>query len=271
MKPPDRAHSAGGDPWAPAPSRYGVWRVAGWTTAPSSRPDRRPTFEIAVAGVLLAWNLAANLLLPDESSLLLGVFAASLLLLLARRADVSRDYLGLRKEFVGTGVKIGLACVAVVITALGVIAAIPATREVLADDRFRGVGSPEMLFETLARIPIGTALAEEVAFRGVVLGMLLLWTSPRRAVIWSSVLFGLWHVLPAIDALATSPAADIASGPLATFAEVGGQVVITGVVGAGFAWLRLASRSIVTPALAHFGLNAGAYAVGWLVVRNGWS
>jgi len=221
--------------------------------------------------MLLAWNLAANLLLPDESSLLLGVFAATLLLLLARRAGVSWDYLGMRKEFVGTGLKIGLACVAVVIAALGVVAAFPATREFLADNRFLGVGPPEMLFETLARIPIGTALAEEVAFRGVVLGMLLLWTSPLRAVVWSSALFGLWHVLPAIDALATSSAADIASGPFATFAEVGVQVVITAVVGAGFAWLRLASRSIVAPALAHYGINAGAYAVGWLVVRYGWT
>ena len=102
------------------------------------------------------------------------------------------------------------------------------------------------------------------------LGMLLLWTSPRWAVVWSSALFGLWHVLPAIDALATNPAADIASGPFATFAEVGVQVITTAVFGAGFAWLRLASRSIVAPALAHYGINAGAYAVGWLVVRNGW-
>lgn len=271
MASPHRAPGVGGELWAPAPSRYGLWRVADWTTAPSSRPDRRPTLEIAVAGVLLAWNLAANLLLPDESSLLLGVSAATLLILLARRAGVSWDYLGMRKEFVGTGLKIGLACAAVLIAALGVVAAIPATREFLADDRFLGVGPPEVLFETLARIPIGTALAEEVAFRGVVLGMLLLWTSSRWAVVWSSLLFGFWHVLPAIDALATSPAADIASGTFATFAEVGVQVIITGVAGAGFAWLRLASRSIVTPAVAHFAINAGAYAVGWLVVRNGWS
>lgn len=245
--------------------------VSQWSTAPSAPPRRRPTYEVAVLGILLVWNIAANLFTPDEASLPLGIVGASLLVVLARRSGLSWDYLGMRTESVGAGLRLGAAVAAIVVAAIGAVAAIPASRELLADDRFLGLGIPEMLYETLVRIPIGTALGEEVAFRGVVLGMLLLWVSPLRAVLVSSALFGLWHLLPAIDALDTNPAGDLASGDVATVVGVGLQVIITGIVGAGFAWLRFRSRSIAAPALAHWAINATAYAAGWLVVRNGWA
>lgn len=271
MATPQPAGQVGGELPAPAPLPPDVWRVSRWNDAPANSPHRRPTFEVAVIGILLLWNMTANLVVPDETSLPLSVVAATLLLVLARRNGLSWDYLGLQKELVGTSLKVGIAALGVVIATIGVVAAVPASRELLADDRFLGVGFPEMLYEALIRIPIGTALAEELAFRGVVLGMLLVWMTPLRAVVVSSALFGLWHILPAIEALETNPAADLASGTFATVAEVAVQVIVTGVAGAGFAWLRLRGRGIAAPALAHWGLNGAAYAVGFLVVRNGWA
>jgi len=268
---PEKAGDVGDEMRAPAPLPPDVWRVSRWNDAPSNSPPRRPTFELAVIGILLLWNVTANLVIPEATSLPLSVVGAALLLVLAHRNGLSWDYLGLQKELVGTSLRVGIAALGVVIATIGVVAAIPASRELLADDRFLGVGFPEMLYEALIRIPIGTALAEELAFRGVVLGMLLVWMTPLRAVVVSSALFGLWHILPAIEALETNPAADLASGTFATVAEVAVQVIVTGVAGTGFAWLRLRGRGIAAPALAHWGLNGAAYAVGFLVVRNGWA
>lgn len=235
------------------------------------KPPRPPTYEVATLAILLSWNLVANLLVPDAAALALSLLAVTLLLILARRSGASWASLGLRRDSVGRGLEAGLIAMGVVVVAISVITAIPGTREYLADARVAGVGVGEMLYETLVRIPIGTALAEEIAFRGVVLGMLLAWVSPLRAVWFSSVLFGLWHVLPAIDALDTNPAADIASGALATFGEVAIQVVATALAGVVFAWLRMRSKSIAAPILAHWAVNGAAYLAAWLVVRNGWT
>ena len=52
-----------------------------------------------------------------------------------------------------------------------------------------------MAYESLARIPVGTAVFEEVAFRGVLPGLIARTTTEPAAVGLSSLLFGLWHVL----------------------------------------------------------------------------
>lgn len=51
----------------------------------------------------------------------------------------------------------------------------------------------------VARIAIGTALAEEVLFRGLLLGAVARGRSVGRGLLWSSLAFGLWHVGPNLD------------------------------------------------------------------------
>ncbi|MGI9648078.1 MAG: CPBP family intramembrane glutamic endopeptidase [Acidimicrobiia bacterium] len=226
--------------------------------------------ELAVIGTLVVWTVVANLA-RREAALPLNLAAVALLLLVARRAGLSWELMGLGKAGVSTRARIGAIAAGAVAAAVAVIALVPSTREYLADDRFIGVGVWEMLYETLVRIPIGTALAEEIAFRGVLLGLLLLWLSPFRAVVISSVLFGLWHIWPAIEALETNPAADLTSGPFATILEVGIQVLVAAAAGAAFARLRIRGGSLMSPVLAHWALNGTAYLAGWLVVENSWT
>ena len=45
-------------------------------------------------------------------------------------------------------------------------------------------------------MPLGTVLLEEVAFRGVLWGLLAHMDGPRVATLVSHSLFGLWHILP---------------------------------------------------------------------------
>ena len=55
-------------------------------------------------------------------------------------------------------------------------------------------------------MPVGTVLLEEVGFRGVVYGLAERAHGPLAATAVSSGLFGLWHVLPALDAYRANPA-----------------------------------------------------------------
>jgi membrane protease YdiL (CAAX protease family) len=225
---------------------------------------------IAVVAVLFFWNLAANLLLPDPGDFAVAVSGIGLLLLIAFRSGSDRGQLGLGGGAVGHGIRLGSLAVIIVAGAILLAAVVPASREFLADDRFNGVGLGEMLYEVLIRISLLTALGEELAFRGVLLGLLLARYSPLRAAVLSSALFGLWHVLPGIEALETTTATQFASGIMGAI-SVAGQVVVTGLAGMVFAWLRLRSGSLVAPVLAHWGLNGTAYFAGWLIVRSGWA
>jgi membrane protease YdiL (CAAX protease family) len=221
-------------------------------------------------GILVVWNVVANVAVSGAGSLAASAVGVGLLMFVALRAGADAADLGVERRSLRRGLRVGVTTSILVVAVVAALAAVPATRSAFADDRFLGVGSSEMLVETLVRIPFAPALTEEIAFRGVLLGLMLRWVSPWRAVLGSSVLFGLWHVLPGMDALETNSAVESVTG-WAAVGAVAGQVVFTGVAGAGLAWLRLRAGSVVAPALTHWAVNGSAYLAGWLVVRNGWA
>lgn len=53
-----------------------------------------------------------------------------------------------------------------------------------------------LAYHLLLRIPIGTALFEEVAFRGALYGLLAQRLAPLSALLASSIVFALWHIGP---------------------------------------------------------------------------
>lgn len=241
-----------------------------WRDAPAQHQQTSPVYVVATIAVLLLWNLAVNLLLPDAGDFAVAASGIVVLLLIAFRSGLDWDQLGLGGGSVGRGIRYGSMAVVIVTAAVFAAALVPASRELLGDDQFNGVASGEMLYEALIRIPLLTALGEELAFRGVLLGLLLARHSPLRAAVLSSALFGLWHVLPGIEALETTTATQLTSGIMGAI-SVAGQVLVTGLAGMVFAWLRLRSGSLVAPVLAHWGLNGAAYLAGWLIVQNGWA
>lgn len=247
------------------------WEWSGWNNTPPGLPQRSVGYLLVVIGLLVVWNVVANLVTSVAVASLVAAIGVVLLLLMAVRSGAGVDSMGLRTDAVAGGLRTGAAAAAVIVLAITAAAVVPALRTFFADDRFIGVTTTEMLTATMVRIPIVTVLAEEVAFRGVLLGMLLMSMSPLRALMTSSAIFGLWHILPGIAALESNPAGDLAGGWAATVAAVAGQVLVTGAAGAGFAWLRIQGRSVAAPIVAHWGLNGAAYITGWLVVRNTWA
>ncbi len=103
-------------------------------------------------------------------------------------------------------------------------------------------------------------MAEELIFRGALLGLFLQRHRPWVAAALSSAVFGVWHVLPTLNSLDTNPGASATSGSLLLQAAAVAFVVLaTGVAGMFFSWLRLRSGSILAPWLTHTGFNAIGY------------
>ena len=214
-------------------------------------------------GVLAVANVTGNLWLPSWSYLPVNLAAAALLLTVATRGGAGADDLGLRRDRIGRGMTTGLLIALGVAALIAAAAALPATRGFFEDDRAGGIALGGLLYQALARIPLGTALFEEVAFRGVLLGLgLRLWTT-TRAVWVSSLLFGLWHVFPALSAAEENTAVTRVNAALVVLVAV----VATVVAGLIFARVRLRSQHLVTTVLMHAATNSFSFTAAWLVLR----
>ncbi|MFM8412409.1 MAG: lysostaphin resistance A-like protein, partial [Alphaproteobacteria bacterium] len=100
-------------------------------------------------------------------------------------------------------------------------------------------------------------LLEEIAFRAVLFSML----ARRYGVVWaiviSSILFGLWHVLPSIGTHEQNPALGsvVGKGWRGNVLAVALSVLTTAVAGILFAGLRLLSGSVLAPMGLHWATN----------------
>lgn len=214
---------------------------------------------LAVTSVALAAGVVVPLL-PRRVRLGANLVAAAATIAVARRRGLTWAGLGCDPADAARGGRYGAAAAGLVAAVVAGSAAHPATRGLYADERVAGAGRARAAYDVLVRIPIATALAEELCFRGAVLGA---WDeaagrAPATAV--SSLAFGLWHVIPALESHAHNPAgADLSARLGGRPAHVGVTVVATAAAGAAFAALRLRSRSVLAPVLAHAAVNELAY------------
>lgn len=221
-----------------------------------------------VLAVAVAWNVIGNLWLPEELYVpgALATALAALLIAVFAGGCGARE-LGLRARDAGSGLRWGLAAGAVVLTAFVVAAAVPALRPWITDSR-TDMSLSGVLFAALIRVPLGTVALEETLFRGVLLALLARGRSVRAAIGWCCVLFALWHVLPSRGVAGFNPAlAELAGGSLVRVLLVTGLVALTGVAGVIFCWLRLASGSLLAPAILHVSTNSLGYLFGWAMLR----
>jgi uncharacterized protein len=192
-------------------------------------------------------HFAANLLLAT------GVLVAGLAIGL-RSPD-----LGLEREHLGSGVRLGLLTAGLIAAAVALAAALPATAGFFGDNRVE-VPFAEMALRVAVVIPLGTVLVEELVFRGVLHGLLRGRFDIGPATLWGATAFGLWHVLPAWRSYDV-----VAFGELGRWGAVVGTFVATFIAGLGFTWLRHRSGHLIAPVIAHIAINSVAFAVAWLL------
>jgi membrane protease YdiL (CAAX protease family) len=222
--------------------------------------------EVAAIAMTFSANAIVHRVLPDETHIPANLLAAGSAVGLAAWAGASLDDLGLRPADLRCGVRVGLVVSGAIVAGVAVAAAFPRTRAFFADLRVSEVGHGRAFYELALRIPIGTALAEELLFRGGLTALFAQRRSWPAAVASSSALFGLWHVLPTVQSLDTNTAA----GPVNASASrragaVAGVVAATAAAGVGFSLLGRRARSVLAPVLVHATLNGATYAAGRVI------
>jgi uncharacterized protein len=226
---------------------------------------------LQAVGVLVLFTIARalGLLGPSRYVYVSVSLLVVALVLIAWRAGATRADVGLSRTDVPAGVRYGAGAFGIVLLFLVVAAVIPATSGFLHDARAQ-ISGGRLLYELGVSIVLLEAIPEEFAFRGVLLGSALRIWGPWRASLITSALFGLWHIEPTLHTMSDNRAVAGAS------ASVGGQVLVvlgavavTFVAGLVFCWLRLRSRSLIAPVMAHVATNGLALTVAWFTVHRG--
>lgn len=234
----------------PAPNPAGEAAIERW-------------FVIAVSVALVLYSGVVQLV-PGYNALYVPVSlaAAALLAMAAHKAGLRRGDLGLEREMVPSGVAWGVAAAGVAAVVLAAGVAIPSLRPLFADQRVAGLGPGLLAYRTLIRIPLGTALLEEFAFRGVLFGAWRRIAGPLQAAAGSSVIFGLWHLRPANDLLDLNNLALVTDTRVAA---LGAAILGATIAGFIFCLLRIRSRSLLAPFIAHAAVNSMAILAAYLV------
>ncbi len=211
--------------------------------------------------MLVIFNLARSYGLLGPAPLAAAVLTVAMALI-AWSAGATAADLGLRRQDVPAGLRYGGAAFALVLVVLVIAAVIPATNGSLHDSR-AAISGGRVFYKVIVTIVLGTVIPEELAFRGVLLGSALNLWGKWRAVLITSVLFGLWHITTTLHTKSDNQSVRHASTALVVL----GAVAVTAAAGVIFCWLRLRSSSLVAPALAHFATNGLALTVAWFAVH----
>jgi membrane protease YdiL (CAAX protease family) len=234
-------------------ARDGLTARNGAGMPPASRLS--PVLAVVVTVVILVIVNVVDVRVP-HASLVAGPGCAAALLGLARLAGLSWAELGLGPGTWRRGITWAGAVIGIVAVVLAVGAALPLTRDAFRDSRYH-LSAADALLTAFVLIPVGTVLLEEVAFRGVLWGLLRRIGGTTVATAASSALFGLWHILPSLG-LATDNEAigsAVGQGRSAQVIAVLGSVLFTAGSGVVFCELRRRSGSILAPAGLHWAVN----------------
>lgn len=235
-----------------------------------THPTRRRHLALVLAVlVLIGSNVMANRVLPEWGYVPWNLTMAGLLLLIAAWAGVGPTAvgLGIKHWHRPVGVGLLLAAATALVFAIGML--IPSTRSAFFDERAAQASIWVMLFQVLIRIPLGTVILEEIAFRGVLPALFGAAPSIRwrwGPVLGASTLFGMWHILPSIG---------INTGNSAVKDALGGSQLLTTLLAvvsmtiAGVLMCALArlGKGVKTTMLLHWATNSLGFVAAWLIMH----
>jgi membrane protease YdiL (CAAX protease family) len=215
--------------------------------------------------VLVVANVMSNRLLPAALYVPWNLAVAGVLIWIARR-DVSDAELGFSEW--RRGAAFGLTLLFVTAGVMLVAVAMPVFHDLYRDRRV-GTDLTTLVWQAGVRIPFGTVVLEEVAFRAVLPAMFAVRHGVLRGCLMASALFGLWHVLPAWSLNRINPTATriFGTGFAGTSVAVVVAVIGTTVAGLWWCWIRYRARSVLSTMIAHVATNSVGYLIAYFVVR----
>lgn len=224
---------------------------------------------VLVVVALIAFNVVNNRVAP-QGHYLLWAFGGSFGLLAIGVLDGnSWTDMGLGWGYIIPGLIWGVGSVAVVTTGYVLAATFRKGRDAMHDERVASLSGPRLMFQALVEVPFGTVLFEEIAFRAVLFSMLARRFGVVPAIVISSILFGLWHILPSIGTHEQSAALGsvVGEGRRGNILAVALSVLTTSIAGVVFAGLRLVSGSVLAPMGLHWATNGMGYFFSWTIIR----
>ena len=222
-----------------------------------------------VIGTLVVLNVVNNRLAP-QTHYLLWSFGGSVILLAIGLLDGNTwTDMGLGWAYLLPGFIWGAACIGAITAVYLIGSAFKRTRTAFHDERMGELTGTRLMFQALVEVPFGTVLLEEIAFRAVLLSMLI----RRYGLVWgvvvASIIFGLWHILPSIGTHEQNPALGsvVGEGRRGNILAIALSVLTTTLAGVLFAALRLLSGSVLAPMGFHWATNGLGYAFSWLLIQ----
>lgn len=219
-----------------------------------------------VVTILVVSNVVSNYLWP-QAYIPWNLTIAAVLVIVAHSAGLRWSDIGLGRDRLIRGLVVGALAVAIVAAVYAIAVALPFSREAFMDRRAAGPLATA-LFAALVRIPFGTVLLEEVAFRGVLPALVNSGGGWWRGALVSSALFGLWHVLPSLGVSASNAAVGAAVGGWGMVAQAAIAVVSMFAAGLLMMLWRRWGGHIATPALAHLATNSLGVLIAWWMVSG---
>lgn len=257
-----------------ADSRYSQ-RMAPGRDARTGRPahdgpDGAGTRQSAHAGPLLgvvALLLVVNLLNNEIAAggyLLWTSLGLLGLVLLGRADNLHPPQWGMgrvsRRAALAAAVLAASVCVVLLVATR-----LPLASDAFADTRVTGLSGAQVAFSALIRVPFGTVLFEEVAFRGILLAMLAKRAGLSWAVALSALAFGAWHVLPSLGLASANAAVHSALGASQPLAMIIGASAGS-VAGALLCLLRIRYDHLIVPMAVHLATNGMGYLLAWMLL-----
>ena len=221
--------------------------------------SNRALVEMGLLALIIGtYNNLTNLLPSDVHDITyVPVNLAFLGILLAwvlGKSNLSAADLGLRRDNILSSLKWG-ALIGILIPApLFILVAFPdLVGRGVDDPRIVGMTLGTLLYRVLIRIPLGTALFEELLFRGILYGRLITLTNFTRTALITSGVFALWHITPTLNVFRDSDA--FSSDMLLGLAFVG-ALFSTFLGGLMFAFIRYRTDSVAGCVAAHGLINS---------------
>src|SRR5215471_4735502 len=218
-----------------------------------ARPEDK-AFALAACAVLAAYNNVLGVHhWHDRRYVRVNLCATGAALAAAALSGLTPADLGLGRGRWLPG-RLGYQLAAAVAAGWLLVAVVPAARPLLGDKRIAALDGRAAAYQALIRIPVGTALWEEIAFRGVLQAALCRVMPKTTAIAVTSCLFGAWHIRPTMQGLRAN---GLAGTRARAVAGVAAAVATTTAGGVVFSWLRERSGSLTAPILLHVATNSG--------------
>jgi uncharacterized protein len=209
---------------------------------------------LAIYGNAVSTVMAFPTPLGAGTGLAVSVLLVMVVLIWARSAGMTWTELGFGPGQPVRSALIGLLTAAIIVTpALLFMRFPPVVGAPVTYGPAAALTDSAVAQRVLLLMPLDTAIPEEIAFRGVLLGALLRRHSAVSAVLLAAVPFTLWHLVIVGRTLGLT---NLAEQPLYVLLGFLSALIAVFVGALIFGWLRITTGHIAASMTAHWGFNA---------------